>query len=129
VETFAFAPAVRHGTQLPGGLFNTAFALVMNQAKYDALPPAAKKAVDEIAGEFAARMFGRAWDSADRRGTALMQAYHVQWVKADATLVAQVAERTAPLEQRWAAAARAKGVKDPERLLGDFRAEIRRLER
>ena len=45
-----------------------------------------KKAVDELSGEFAARMFGRGWDKVDRRGMAFMQAAGVQFTKADAGL-------------------------------------------
>ena len=33
-----------------------------------------KKIVDEMSGEFAARMLGRGWDKVDRRGMAFMQA-------------------------------------------------------
>jgi len=129
VQAFGIAPVLRHGTMLPGGLYNTAFAFVMNPARYAALSPELKKVVDEVSGEHAARLFGRAWDSADREGQALMKASGLQWTKADATLLGQIVERVAPLEQRWAAAARAKGLKEPERLLAEFRAEIQRLER
>lgn len=129
VQAFGIAPVLRHATVLPGGWYNTAFAFLMNRSRYDALTPALRRAIDEIAGEFAARMFGRAWDDSDRAGLALLKSHGVQWVRADPGLVGQVAERVAPLEQRWAAAARAKGVREPERLLADFRAEIQRLER
>ena len=37
-----------------------------------------KKVVDELSGEGAARMFGKAWDKVDRRGLAFMQASGVQ---------------------------------------------------
>jgi TRAP-type transport system periplasmic protein len=56
---FKIDKVIKHATQFPGGLYNTSFVFMMNQAKYDALPPDVKKAVDEISGEFAARMFGQ----------------------------------------------------------------------
>ena len=76
--------------QFPGGLYNTSFVFMMNQATYDKLPADGKKAIDELSGEFAARMFGRGWDKVDRRGMAFMQAAGVQFTKADAAFVKAV---------------------------------------
>jgi len=87
-----------------------------------------KKVVDELSGEFAARLFGRGWDKADRRGMAFMQASGVVFTKADPAFVKAVAEKTLPLEDKWAAAAEAKGLKDAKKVLGEFRAEIKKLQ-
>ena len=59
VESFKIDKVVKYGTQFPGGLYNTSFVFMMNQAKYDSLPPDVKKVVDELSGEVAARMFGK----------------------------------------------------------------------
>jgi hypothetical protein len=83
-----------------------------------------KKIVDEMSGEFAARMIGRGWDKVDRRGMAFMQAAGVQFTKADAAFVKAVKDRTASLEDDWAKAAEAKGLKDARKVLTEFRAEI-----
>jgi hypothetical protein len=85
--------------------------------------------VDELSGAAAARLFGRAWDMADRRGMAFMQASGVQFAAADAAFVKAVKERTAPVEDRWAQAAAAKGLKDPKQVLAEFRADISKLEK
>jgi TRAP-type C4-dicarboxylate transport system substrate-binding protein len=127
VESFKIDKVIKHGTQFPGGLYNTSFVFMMNPAKYDALSPAHKKAVDEISGEVAARMFGRAWDKVDRRGMAFMQAAGVQMVKADAAFVKAVGDKTAPLVDKWAQAAAAKGMAEPQKALAAFRAEIAKL--
>jgi TRAP-type C4-dicarboxylate transport system substrate-binding protein len=102
---------------------------VMNQAKYDSLPPDVKKAIDEMSGEFLSRMAGRAWDKADRRGIALMQASGVEFTKADAAFVNAVKARTGALEDNWVKAAEARGLKDAKKVLADFRAEISKLEK
>jgi TRAP-type C4-dicarboxylate transport system substrate-binding protein len=127
VESFKLDKIVKYSTAFPGGLYNTAFVFMMNQAKYDSLPPDVKKAVDEMSGEFAARMLGRSWDKADRRSLAFMQAAGVQSNKADAPFVKAVTEKTDPLVDSWAKAAEAKGMKDPKKALADFRAEIKKL--
>jgi TRAP-type C4-dicarboxylate transport system substrate-binding protein len=128
VESFKIDKVVRYATTFPGGLYNTSFVFMMNQAKYDGLPPDVKKVVDEISGEFAAHMFGKAWDKADRRGLAYLQASGVQFSKADAALVKAVTDRTAPLVDAWAKAAEAKGMKDPKKALADLRADIAKLQ-
>jgi TRAP-type transport system periplasmic protein len=128
VESFKIDKVIKYGTQFPGGLYNTSFVFMMNQAKYDALAPDVKKAVDDLSGEVAARMFGKGWDRVDRRGMAFMQAAGVQMTKADAGFVKTVTEKTAPLVDTWAKAAEAKGMKDPKKALADFRAEINKLQ-
>jgi TRAP-type transport system periplasmic protein len=129
VEGFKIDKVIKYATTFPGGLYNTAFVFMMNQAKYDSLPPDVKKVVDEMSGEFAATMMGRGWDKVDRRGMAFMQAAGVQFTKADATFVKNVKEKTDPLVDTWAKAAEAKGMKDPKKALADFRAEIKKLEK
>ena len=128
VESFKIDKVIKYGTTFPGGLYNTSFVFMMNQAKYDALAPDVKKAVDELSGEFAARMFGKGWDKVDRRGLAFMQASGVQITKADAAFVKQVTEKTEPLVDTWAKAAEAKGMKEPKKALAAFRADIAKLQ-
>jgi TRAP-type C4-dicarboxylate transport system substrate-binding protein len=110
-------------------MYNTSFVFMMNQAKYDKLSSEDKKAVDEISGETAARIFGRGWDKVDRRAFALMQANGVVITKADAKFVKEFKDKTAPLEQAWVKAAEGKGLKNPAKVLADFRAEIAKLEK
>jgi TRAP-type transport system periplasmic protein len=128
IESFKIDKVVKYATTFPGGLYNTSFVFMMNQAKYDALPADVKKVVDELSGEAAARAFGRGWDKVDRRGQAFMQAAGVQFSKADAAFVKAVADKTAPLEDAWAKAAEAKGLKDAKKVLGEYRAEIKKLQ-
>jgi TRAP-type transport system periplasmic protein len=129
IESFKIDKVIRHGTLFPGGLYNTAFAFMMNPAAYDKLPPDVKKAVDELSGEYVARLYGRAWDRVDRRGMAFMQASGVQFVKADPAFVKTVAAKVGPVEDKWAKAAEAKGLKDAKKVLAELRAEVKRLEK
>ena len=129
IEAFKIDKVVRYGTTFPGGLYNTSFVFMMNQAKYDGLAPELKKVVDEMSGEAAARTFGRAWDKADLRAMAYMQASGVKFNLADAGLVKAVKDKTDPMEAGWAKAAEGKGLKGASKVLADFRAEIKRLEK
>lgn len=125
VEAFKIDKVIKYGTSFPGGLYNTSCVFMINQAKYDSLPADAKKVIDEISGEFAARMIAKRWDDADRRGMAFMQAAGVQFVKADSAFVQAVQEKTAPLVDSWAKAAEAKGMKDAKKKLAEFRADMK----
>ena len=129
VEGFKIDKVIKYATTFPGGLYNTSFVFMMNQAKFDGLPAEVKKAIDELSGEVAARMMGRGWDKVDRRGMAFMQAAGVQFTKADAPFVAAVKDKTAGLEGSWIKAAEAKGMKDAKKVLADYRAEIVKLEK
>jgi TRAP-type C4-dicarboxylate transport system substrate-binding protein len=128
VEGFKIDKVIKYATQFPGGLYNTSFVFMMNQARYDALPADVKKAVDEISGEFAARMIGKGWDKVDRRGLAFMQANGVQFTKADPVFVKAIDSKMGPLIDTWAKAAEAKGLKDPKKVLAEYRAEIKKLQ-
>jgi TRAP-type transport system periplasmic protein len=128
-ESFKIDKIIKYATTFPGGLYNTSFVFMMNQGRYDKLSAEEKKAVDAISGEPAARIFGRAWDRVDRRATGLMQANGVQIVKADAKFVADVKAKTAPLEQKWVKDAEAKGLKNADKVLAEFRSEIAKAEK
>ncbi len=128
-ESFRIDKIIKHATTFPGGLYNTSFAFVMNQGKYDKLTPEEKKAVDAISGEVAARIYGRNWDKVDRRATALMQANNVLITKADAKFVADVKSKTAGLEDKWIKDAEAKGLKNAKAVLTEFRTEIAKAEK
>ncbi len=129
VESFKIDKVIRHATVFPGGLYNTSFVFMMNQAKYDAMPADVKKIVDEMSGEFAARMMGRGWDKVDRRGMAFMQAAGVTFTQANPAFVAAIKAKTTDLEGNWAKAAEAKGLKDAKKVLAEYRAEIVKIEK
>jgi TRAP-type C4-dicarboxylate transport system substrate-binding protein len=123
-ESFKIDKIIKYATTFPGGLYNTSFVFMMNQARYDKLSPDEKKAVDAASGEVAARIMGRNWDKVDRRAFALMQANNVQVTKADAKFVADVKAKTSTLEAKWVKEAEAKGLPNADKVLAEFRSEI-----
>jgi TRAP-type transport system periplasmic protein len=128
-ESFRIDKIIKYATTFPGGLYNTSFAFVMNQGKYEKLSADEKKVVDAASGEVAARIFGRGWDKADRRALGLMQANGVQVTKADTRFVADVKSKTSALEAKWALDAEAKGLTGANKVLAEFRAEIAKAEK
>jgi TRAP-type C4-dicarboxylate transport system substrate-binding protein len=124
IQAFKLEKIVRHRTDFPGGLYNTSFAFVMNEAAWNKLSKEDQAAIDKLSGEALARRVGRAWDAADRSGSAFMQANGVELTKADKAFIDEVRAKTAPLEQKWLADAKAKGIANPEQVLREFRAEV-----
>ncbi len=118
---------IKHATIFPGGLYNTSFVFMMNPAKYNALSAQDKAVVDKLSGEYAARLFGEGWDKVDAASRELQKTQGVQRVQADESFVKAVAAKQAELEDKWAAAAAAKGLKDPKAVLAEFRAEIKKV--
>ncbi len=116
---------IKHATSFPGGLYNTSFVFMMNDAKYKALSAQDKAVVDKLSGEFAARMFGEAWDKVDAASRdGVQKSQGVQRIVADKVFIKAVADKQDYLETRWAAQAQAKGLKDPKAVLAEFRTEI-----
>lgn len=119
---------IKHATTFPGGLYNTSFVFMMNPAKYNALSSQDKAVIDKLSGEPVARLFGEGWekvDAASREGAQKTQG--VQRVQAPEAFVNEVKAKQAALEDRWAAAAEAKGLKNAKAVLAEFRAEIAKL--
>jgi hypothetical protein len=58
-----------------------------------------------------------------------MQANGVLVTKADAKFVADIKVKTAGLETKWAKDAEAKGLKNADKVLAEFRAEIAKQEK
>jgi len=118
---------IKHATTFPGGLYNTSFVFMMNQGKYNALSAQDKAVVDKLSGEYAARLFGEGWDKVDAASRELQKQQGVQRIQADDSFIKAVAAKQAELEDKWAAAAAAKGLKDPKAVLAEFRAEIKKI--
>lgn len=116
---------IKHATTFPGGLYNTSFVFMMNPAKYNALPAQDKAVIDRISGETAARIFGEGWDKLDaasREGA--QKAQGVQRAQASQAFIDSIKAKQQQLEDKWAAAAEAKGLKNAKGVLAEFRAEI-----
>ncbi len=119
---------IKHATIMPGGLYNTSFVFMMNPAKYNALSAQDKAVVDKLSGEFAARLFGAGWDRVDDASiNGAQKTQGVQRIKASDAFVAEVRAHQTTLEDKWAAAAEAKGLKNAKGVLAEFRAEIAKV--
>lgn len=118
---------IKHATTFPGGLYNTSFVFMMNPDKYKALSAQDKAVVDKLSGEYVARLFGEGWDKVDASSRDVQKAQGVQRIVADKAFVKAVADKQDYLETKWAASAMVKGLKDPKKVLAEFREEIKKV--
>jgi len=121
IDAYRLDKLIRYSTTFPGGLYNTSFVMMMNPKRFEALSEKDQKAIEKISGVELARQLGRAWDRADRKGLAYMQAGGVSVVKASPQFVSQIQAKVASLEARWTDASKAKGVQNPSSVLKEFR--------
>jgi TRAP-type C4-dicarboxylate transport system substrate-binding protein len=103
---------VKNHTVVQGdkGLFTLTFAVVMNKAKYDALPDDLKKVIDAHSGERAAALFGRAMDKGDAIGKSLIEKAGNKVHVLDAAAAAPFKRTAGTTRDVWIADAKKAGI-------------------
>lgn len=120
---------VKYRTKIPGGLYNTSFAMVINEDAWKKMPAQDQAIVAKLSGEPLARSLGREWDAADRHGQEAMTQRGVAATPSPKAFVDDIKTRVQPLEQKWVDAAKGKGLTDAAAVLNEFRAEIAKVQR
>ena len=128
VVSFKLDKLVKYRTAVPGGLYNTSFAMVMNPATWAKISKADQAVIDKMSGEWAARFIGKYWDDMDTQSRAVQQVAGVQSTTADAKFVADFRAKTAGIEADWIKEAEAKGLKNAAAVLKEFRTEIAKIQ-
>jgi len=121
ITSFRLTEHVRFTTTMPGGIYNTSWFFVMNEAKWNALSLRDREAISAVSGEAFARLIGRAWNAADRAAIEQMRAAGISIASGSETLVRAVKQASDTLEARWVEQARARGV-DGAAVLAELRA-------
>lgn len=127
VISFKLDKLVKHRTAVPGGLYNTSFVLMMNQATWDKIPKADQEIITKLAGENAARFIGKYWDDTDAQSREVQKAAGVVSITASPAFVSEFKAKTASLEESWAKEAAGKGLADAAAVLQELRAEIAKV--
>lgn len=125
IASFKLEKLIKHATLVPGGFYNTSFALFINEAVWNKLSRQDQEALLSVSGERAARNFGKAWDAADAVGRAAMKANNINTFTASPQFVAEIRKKIQPIEDEWVKEAKARGW-DGGRFLAELRAEVRK---
>ena len=99
----------------------------MNERTYNNLDEKDREIIDQLSGEYVARMAGAAWGAADKTSLEAGQAKGIEIIEADEALIAGVRERTQRFEQAWLDAAAAKNI-DGQAALKDFYHQLEQLD-
>ena len=126
IVSFKLDTVLEQATLFPGGMYSSSFGFFMNEDKWNKLARQDQEAIARISGEHIARLAGRSWDEADKKGLEALQKSGVKIVNADAAFTAEVQKRSAPIVEDWITKANAKGV-DAARILAEFRAELKKV--
>ena len=126
IVSFKLETVLEQATLFPGGMYSSAFGFFMNEDKWNKLPKQDQDAITKLSGEHIARLAGRSWDEADKKGLEALKKSGVKIVNANAAFVAEVQKRSAPIVEDWIKKASAKGV-DAAKILAEFRAELKKV--
>jgi TRAP-type C4-dicarboxylate transport system substrate-binding protein len=127
VTSFKLEKLTKFRTAIPGGVYNTSFAFVMNEATWNKISKADQAAIEKLSGEAAARRFGKLWDEEDEKSLAVQRQIGIESTTADAKFVADFRARVMPLEAEWIKKAEEKGLRNAAAVLAELRAEIAKI--
>ena len=122
VGSFGLGKLLKFNTKVPGGLFNSTFFVVMNEAKWNALSVQDRAAIERLSGEAFARLGGRGWDDTDREVAATLSADQV--IQPDARFMSELRDTLKGLDAQWVADANAKRSVDGAGAIAFMRAEV-----
>ena len=116
---------VRNHTTFAGkeGLYTQTFALSMNKASYDKLPPDLKAVIDKNSGIETAAMFGRAMDEGDKVGRQIAERAKNNIVALDLAETQRWRRTASTVETDWINEVKGKGI-DGAKLAAEARALI-----
>ena len=122
---FKLTKLVGYHLEIPGGLYATPFALVMNKAKFESLTPAHQAVLNKVGGLAGAKFIGKRWDEADDkgRGVARKNGNTIQTI--DAAELARWKKKIDFMDDDWIKKVNAEGW-DGKALLADLRAHMKK---
>lgn len=124
IYNFKLGPVIKQGLEVPGGLYRLAMYIVVNQAKWDALPEKDRKAIDSVSGMVIAKLAGAMWDKADAGGKAGLLKLGTKFHVADAAMIKSLHAKLDPMTAEWIAKAKKKGV-DGKAALNYFEEQVK----
>ena len=126
IISFKLEKVLKHMTRLPGGLYNTSFAVLISDERFNKLSKQDQDAMLSLTGERLARRIGADWDKSEKLADEVMRTNNIQVVTASPAFIKEIRERIDPLEQKWIKEATGKGV-EPAKALAELREEIKKV--
>lgn len=109
VRAFKLDKHITDVMTIPGGLYNTSWFLVMNEAKWDGLSAEDQEAIASVSGLAFSELAGEAWNTADDTGYDATGEAEITVYEADAAVLEAIQAIASPLEQAWVEAVSTQG--------------------
>ena len=109
LSAFKLGKHIKYSMTMPGGMYNTSWFLVMNNAKWGGLSDKDKKAIMSVSGASFATMAGKVWDASDKRGADYVAKSKIEVHEASASVLAAIKAIAKKREATWAKAVKATG--------------------
>jgi TRAP-type C4-dicarboxylate transport system substrate-binding protein len=124
IYNFKLGPVIKQALEIPGGLYRNSMYIVVNQAKWDALSSADKKAIDSVSGLEIAKLAGAMWDKADADGKAGLIKLGTTFTTASPAMMKELHAKLDYMTDEWIEATKKKGV-DGRAALDYFIAQVK----
>ncbi len=100
MTAFNLTDYIKYSMTVPGGIYNTTWFFVINEAKWNSLSEEDRAAIDNISGEAFAQRVGQAWNDAD---TAAKEEVgdKVDFHEASPEVVGALRDAASQLEKAW----------------------------
>lgn len=120
---FHLAGTAKYMLDFPRGIHAATFMLIVNKAKWDAIPAADQAAIMKISGETLSRRFGTNWDAAAAKSRENLKPAGVEVTMAEGAYFQALQDKLRFLEDEWVKRATVAGV-DGKAALADLRAFV-----
>ncbi len=101
MTAFNLTDYIKYSMTVPGGIYNTTWFFVVNEAKWEKISPEDRAAIDAISGEAFAERVGKAWNDADAKAREVI-GDKVDFYEAPPEVVAAMKTAADTLESNWA---------------------------
>jgi len=128
IVPFKLDKILKYATIVPGGISATSIVTVMNPAKFNALSKQDQDAIMSVSGERLSQLIGPLWDKYGDAGIDALKASGGQVSTASPELAKQISAVSEKAVEGWFKDAKEKRGVDGNKLLAEFRAEVKKVE-
>lgn len=122
LTAFKLTDDITHTMRVPGGLYNTTWFMVMNEAAWEAISEEDQAAIEAISGAAFAERVGAAWNAADEAALVAIEKAGIEISDAPSALLETIKAAAAVHETTWSEAIAEDGY-DGAAALADLRAQ------
>ena len=122
LTAFRLTPHIKYSMKVPGGLYNTTWFLVMNEAKWNEISAADQAAIEAVSGKAFADLVGKAWNDADAAAIEKIRDAGIEIYEAPSAMMEEIRAKATVLEADWIDAVSASGM-DGAAALEEIRAQ------